>query len=90
MRLVLVLFLIASPVAAEWKTIAPGVGYRRFVTNTTDIHVARVDLTKTDVVSSRQSDRNLPVSDFARRTKAIVAIYADFFTPERKPIGLSI
>ena len=90
MRRALLLFLIAWPLEAQWQTVAPGVDYRRFVTATTDIHVARVDLRAVDIVSSRETDRNLVVSDFARRTNAIVAVNADFFTPERKPIGLSI
>lgn len=90
MRLALTFFLIALPAGAQWTTIAPGVSYRRFVTRTTDIHVARVDLTKADVISSRESDRNRAVSEFARRTSAIVAVNADFFTPERVPIGLAI
>lgn len=86
------LFLVASTALADWEHVADGLVYQRFSSNGIDVHVARVDLTnrKLKVVSTRESERGLRVGDYAKKNKALVAINADYFTKELKPIGLAI
>ena len=90
MKRSLFLLLLAWPASADWQEIATGIRYQRFQTRSSDVHVARVELGKVDVVATREEDRGIRVSDFARRTGAIVAINGDFFDRERRPIGLTI
>ena len=91
MRLCLIFLLVlALPASAEWQDVAPGIRYQRFLTRESDVHVARVELASVRVVATREEDRGLKVSDFARRTGAILAINGDFFDHERRPIGLAI
>lgn len=86
---------IALPLAAagsEWKTVAPGVDYREFATAHTDIHVARIDLTNPEIqiVTTPAPYRGTTVSDFAQKTKAIVAINGDYFDSKFVPRGLMV
>jgi exopolysaccharide biosynthesis protein len=87
----LVLFAAAA-LAEDWTTVAPGVEYQRFNAAAIDVHVTRVDLTNPEVmvVATRESERGLTVSDFAKKTKALAAINADYFDNKMKPIGLAI
>jgi exopolysaccharide biosynthesis protein len=82
----------APSAASTWTSIGPGVEYRRFQGNNIDVHVTRIDLTNDQirVVATRESERGLRVSDFARKTKAIAAINADYFDAQMNPIGLTI
>ena len=86
------LFFIASVASAEWKRVAAGVDYQRFKKDSIDVHVARIDLTSSDlrVIATPESQRGLRVSEFGAANKAIVAINADFFTKEGVPIGLIV
>jgi exopolysaccharide biosynthesis protein len=90
--LILVSLLIATSALAEWESVAPGVDYQHIVRGTIDVHVTRIDLRhpNTKVIASRKSDRGLTVSDFAKKTRAIVAINADYFDPQLQPIGRSM
>jgi exopolysaccharide biosynthesis protein len=90
--LLLILLFVATPLAAEWQRIASGVHYQRFREGRLDVHVARVDISRSDlrVVSTREEDRGRRVSDFAKRNKALVAINADYFDQNMRPIGLAI
>lgn len=86
------LLLVAGVAAAEWKSVAPGVEYQRFREDGMDIHVARVDMTREDlrIVSTRESERGLRVSQFARRNHALVAINAGYFDQNLHPTGLTV
>lgn len=87
-----VLAFVANAALADWTELAPGVDYQRITRDTIDVHVTRVDLTNpaVRVVSTRESDRGLTVSDFAKKNKALAAINADYFDKQMKPIGLTI
>lgn len=91
---VVLLFSFTVPLAAvdEWTDVAPGVHYRRYVERGRDIHVTRVDLANEAirVIASTQADRGLRVSEFAKKRKALVAINADYFDSQFKPIGLAV
>ena len=86
------LFLLATTAAAEWESVASGVDYQHYREDDLDIHVARIDMTREDlrIVSTRESDKGLRVSQFARRTHALVAINAGYFDQNMKPIGLTV
>jgi exopolysaccharide biosynthesis protein len=88
----LFLFFIPTAAFAEWEPVASGVDYQHFREGAMDIHVARVDLSNADlrVISTRESQMGTRVSDFAKKTKAIVAINADYFDKSFRPIGLAI
>ena len=85
-------WLYATAALAGWTTVADGVEYQRFHEGSMDVHVTRVDLTNPElrVVASRESDRGLTVSEYARRTNALVAINADYFDEKLRPVGLAI
>jgi exopolysaccharide biosynthesis protein len=87
----LLLLLLTASVQAEWQTVAPGVEYQRITRGTIDVHVARVDLrnAKLRVVASDAGDRGLTVSEFGKKRDAIIAINADYFDEQQRPIGLS-
>lgn len=78
--------------AIDWQPVVPGVDYVHVVEGSMDIHAVRVDLTNQNlrIVSSRQSDAGIRVSDFARRTHAIAAINGDYFDSAFRPIGLVV
>ena len=88
----IVLLFIAVSSHADWETIAPGVSYRHYTTDTTDIHVARVDLTNDmiRVIATREDERGLRVSEYAKKNNAIVAVNGDYFDDKLNPIGLVI
>jgi len=87
---VLLLFLASAVFADDWTAVADGVDYQNFVRDTMNVHVARIDLTNDDVrvIATPESQRRLRVSEFAKKNKALIAINADYFTKEFKPIGL--
>lgn len=82
----------AAALAEDWTAVAPGVEYQRFNADAMDVHVMRVDLANPEVmvVATRESERGLTVSDYAKKTKALAAINADYFDSKMKPIGLTI
>jgi uncharacterized protein YigE (DUF2233 family) len=86
------LFFIATAAFADWERVTDGLAYQRFNKGGIDVHVARVDLENpaVKVVSTRESERGLRVGDYAKKNKALIAINADYFTKELKPIGLAI
>lgn len=92
LRFTALLLLLAPALFADdgWTAVADGVSYRNFTGEAMNIHVARIDLTRDNlrVIATPQSQRRLRVSEFAKKNKAIVAINADYFTSEFKPIGL--
>lgn len=92
LSLLLILTFVATTARADWQSVAPGVDYQEFVQSNYDIHVVRVDLTRDEirVISTRESERGLKVSDFAKKEKAIAAINADYFDAKFNPIGLTI
>ncbi len=88
---VLLLFLVSSAVHADWQRVSPGVDYQRVTRGTIDVHVARIDLrnARLRVIASEESDRGLTVSEFAKKKNAIIAINADYFDEQQRPLGLS-
>lgn len=86
--------LLANAAGAQsgWQPIVPGVDYQHFREGAMDIHVARIDLASDDIriISTRPSDAGTRVSDFARRTHALVAINGDYFDKVMRPIGLVV
>lgn len=89
-RALLLLLVSTSLIADDWTRVADGVDYRKFTGDGLSVHVARVDLTNdaVRVVATPESQRRLKVSDFAKKNNALVAINADYFTKEFRPIGL--
>jgi uncharacterized protein YigE (DUF2233 family) len=87
-----VVLFAAAARAADWTAVSPGVDYREFVAEGIDVHVTRVDLASdaVRVIVSRESERGLRVSDFARKNKAVAAINGDYFDDKFNPIGLTI
>lgn len=85
MRRVVLLLFVATSAFAEWRSVAPGVDYRRLG----DVHVARVDLKhpETKVIASTKGERGMAISAFARKTKAIIAVNGDYFDERFWPIG---
>lgn len=88
------LLLAATAVLAQdqWQPVGPGVDYEHIREGSMDLHVARIDLTndKVRIISSRQSDYGVRVSEFAKRTHALIAVNGDYFDKVMKPIGLAI
>ncbi|HET7437701.1 MAG TPA: phosphodiester glycosidase family protein [Thermoanaerobaculia bacterium] len=86
------LCLLATAALADWQTVADGVAYQHYNSGGMDVHVARIDLTSPHVrvVTSRESDRGLRVSDFAKRAHAVIAINGDYFDPKMQPVGLAL
>lgn len=77
---------------SDWKNVGPGVDYQEFAESGIDVFVTRIDLMNDQirVVGTRESERGLRVSDFARKTNALVAINGDYFDDKFNPIGLTI
>jgi uncharacterized protein YigE (DUF2233 family) len=87
-----ILFLLAGSALGDWRNVAPGVDYQEFAESGMDVHVTRVDLGNETVrvIGSRQSDRGLKVSDYAKKNKALVAMNGDYFDDKFYPVGLTI
>lgn len=77
---------------ADWQSVAPGVDYQEYAEGSIDVFVTRIDLSNDQirVIGTRESDRAMRVSDFARKNKAIAAINGDYFDDKFNPIGLTI
>jgi exopolysaccharide biosynthesis protein len=92
--LVLVLFLgtFVSCAHGGWQEVAEGVDYRRINRDGVDMHVARIDLRAADlrVVATAEEHRGTTVSEMARATGALVAVNADYFDDNLRPIGLAM
>ena len=91
-RLLIFVILIASAARADWRTVAPGVDYQEFREANYDIHVTRINLAgdQIRVVVSRESDKGLKVSDYARKINAVAAVNGDYFDDHFNPVGLTI
>ena len=91
-ELTILLLLVPTLALAHWEQVAPGVEYRHFNENGLSAHVSRVDLTNDEIrlVSSRPAEKGMRTSDWAKKTKALVAINADYFDNQHNPIGLAI
>lgn len=91
-RALILLLLTAAAASADWEPVGPGVSYRHYAGEKTDVHVVRVDLTNEEirVIATRESERGLRVSDYARKNKALIAVNADYFDQKMKPVGLAI
>jgi exopolysaccharide biosynthesis protein len=88
----LCLLLSAPLFADDWRAVGPGVEYREYAGEHSDIHVTRVDLTNKaiQVIATPEPYRGTTVSEFAQKTKAIAAINGDYFDPKFVPRGLLI
>lgn len=91
-RFLFLWLFLAVQVGADWRVVTPGVEYQRFERGTLDVHVTRIDLRNPAirVIATTEQERGLTVSEYARKTNAIVAINADYFDPELRPIGKSL
>jgi hypothetical protein len=89
---VLIIVINAAAAFADWTRVGPGVDYQEFRGDNYDVHVTRVDLTNDDiqVISTRESEKGLKVSDFARREHAIAAINGDYFDERFNPVGMTV
>ena len=89
-----VLSILFSTAAAwaGWTRVGPGVDYQEFRGDDYDVHVTRIDLTNDDiqVISTRESEKGLKVSDFAKREHALVAINGDYFDERFNPVGMTV
>jgi exopolysaccharide biosynthesis protein len=83
---------VAFSALADWQNVAPGVDFQEFRESNYDIFVTRIDLTNDAirVIASRESERGLKVSDFAKRVHAIAAINGDYFDDKFNPIGMTV
>jgi exopolysaccharide biosynthesis protein len=93
LTLSLLLLLSTGAFAADdWEPVAPGVDYRHFKGSGVDVHVARIDLRNDAirVIASEEAERGMRVSEFAKRNRALIAINADYFDKDMKPIGLAV
>ncbi|HYO75604.1 MAG TPA: phosphodiester glycosidase family protein [Thermoanaerobaculia bacterium] len=84
--------LVALQARAEWTRVGAGVDYQHIRRGALDAHVTRVDLTEADIRirATDEHERGLTVSEFARKSDAIVAINGDYFNEQLQPIGVSI
>lgn len=93
-RFLFLLFMMCAmtALAGDWNAVAPGVDYQEFVDGKSDVHVVRVDMSRDniEVVSSRESEKGLKVSDYAKKNNALVAINGDYFDDKFNPIGLVV
>ena len=87
-----ILLTTAAAFAAAWTRVGPGVDYQEFRGDNYDVHVTRVDLTNDDiqVIATRESEKGLKVSDFAKREHAIAAINGDYFDERFNPVGMTV
>ncbi len=93
-RFLLSLLLLLSSTfafAADWERVSDGVEYRHIERGTIDVHVTKIDLgdPAIRVVATTEDEMGLTVSDFARKREAIVAINADYFDTQHRPLGLA-
>jgi len=91
-RLFFIVILIASAGRADWRNVAPGVDYQEYREETYDIHVTRINVASDQVrvVVSRESEKGLKVSDYAKKVSAVAAINGDYFDDHFNPVGLTI
>jgi exopolysaccharide biosynthesis protein len=84
--------MLATAALADWQSIGPGVDFQEFREENYDIFVTRIDLTNSTirVISSRESEKGLKVSDFAKKVHAIAAINGDYFDDKFNPIGMTV
>lgn len=87
-----VIIAAAASAVADWTAVAPGVDYQEFAEPNIDVFVARIDLTndKIEVIGTRETEKGLKVSDYAKKNKALVAINGDYFDEKFNPIGLTV
>ena len=90
--IILAALLLASAARAQWNGVGPGVDFQEFTGANYDVYVTRIDLTNDDirVIATRDGERGLKVSDFAKREKALAAINGDYFDDKFNPIGLVV
>lgn len=91
-RLLLVLLFVASVARADWSRVSDGVSYQRITRDSVDVHVTRIELKHPAirVVATSEPEHGLTVSEFAKRTGAIVAVNGDYFDEKQWPLGKSV
>ena len=96
--IILFLFLINNiAIAADWRVIADGVEYQELIdTNPipwSHIHVFRIDLKHNNfsLVTAKDLHHNAAViAEYAKSSKALLAINSGFFDKNYNPLGLRI
>lgn len=88
----LLLSFVATVALGDWRRVADGIEYRRITRDALDVHIARIDLTNPAlrVIATSEAERGMTVSEFAKKKDAIVAINADYFDKEMRPIGFAM
>lgn len=87
--LVLLLSFLTAAAFAEWTPVADGVDYQRIRRDDIDVHVTRIAVKNRSLrlKASAEEDRGLTVSEFAKKTRAIVAVNGDYFDEAQQPLG---
>lgn len=90
--LALVALLVSLPAFAQWLPVSDGVHFQHIRRDGLDAYVARVDLRSPAirVIATGEKERGLTVSEFAKKTNALVAVNADYFDEQLNPIGLAM
>jgi exopolysaccharide biosynthesis protein len=83
---------VAACASGQWQPVAAGVDYQRVQRDGVDVHITRADLRNpaVRVVATSEAEHGMTVSEFARKKHAIVAINADYFDEQTRPIGLTL
>lgn len=91
-RTLFVFLLLALPLSADWQKVARGVDYEHRVGDGWDVHITRIDLRDATlrVIATRRPQHGTTVSDFAKKTHAIVAINGDYFDEKLRPVGMAM
>jgi uncharacterized protein YigE (DUF2233 family) len=87
------LLLWPTLVLAEFQSLQPGLEYQELALHqgTTSLHLLRVDLKKYSIkpIDGRNLGKaSLTVKEMAQKKGAIAVINANFFDPDKKPLGL--
>jgi len=89
---VLLLVIAGTAFAADWQNVTSGIDYREYREADYDVHVTRIDLTNEllRIIVTRENEKGLKVSEYAKRNHAIAAINGDYFDEQFTPVGLTI
>ncbi|HEX8616393.1 MAG TPA: phosphodiester glycosidase family protein [Thermoanaerobaculia bacterium] len=87
----LTILLAGAACAADWEQVSPGVDYQHITRGTIDVHITRIDLRNPAirVIATDESQSGLTVTEYAKKTDAIVAINADYFDTAARPLGVA-
>ncbi len=94
---VFITLLLINGYASQWRELAPGIEYQdldaSFLTPWSHIHAFRINLKNNQLSLTRASDLadlSASAADYAKFSKALLAINGGFFDHNFKPLGLRI